>query len=50
MKTEGRKPIYVSVGHKVGLGSAIKIVKRLVKSEEWLPEPLRIADISSKTA
>ena len=50
MKTEGRKPIYVSVGHKVGLESAIKIVKRLVKSEEWLPEPLRIADISSKTA
>ena len=50
MKTEGRKPIYVSVGHKVCLESAINIVKRLVKSEEWLPEPLRIADISSKTA
>jgi deoxyribonuclease V len=48
IKTEGRKPIYVSVGHKICLESAIKVIKRLVKSEEWLPEPLRIADISSK--
>jgi deoxyribonuclease V len=48
IKTECKKPIYVSVGHKICLESATEVIKRLVKNEEWLPEPLRIADISSK--
>jgi deoxyribonuclease V len=48
IKCEGKKSIYVSVGHKLSLQSSIRIVKQLVKSEEWIPEPLRIADISSK--
>lgn len=48
IKGEGKKSIYVSVGHKLSLESSIRIVKQLVKSEEWIPEPLRIADISSK--
>jgi deoxyribonuclease V len=38
----GSKPIYVSVGHKVGLISAIEIVRRTVK-ENRMPEPLRLA-------
>ena len=48
IKGEGKKSIYVSVGHKLSLESSIRIVKQLVKSEEWIPEPLRIADLSSK--
>lgn len=48
IKGEVKKSIYVSVGHKLSLESSIRIVKQLVKSEEWIPEPLRIADISSK--
>jgi deoxyribonuclease V len=48
IKKEGAKHIYVSVGHKISLDSAIKIVKQLVKNGEWMPEPLRIADINSK--
>lgn len=48
IKGEGKKSIYVSVGHKLSLESSIRIVKQLVKSKEWIPEPLRIADISSK--
>jgi deoxyribonuclease V len=43
-----KKHVYVSVGHKVSLGSAIKIVKELTKIGQWIPEPLRIADINSK--
>jgi deoxyribonuclease V len=49
IKKEGmKKQIYVSVGHNISLDSAIKIVKQLVKNGEWMPEPLRIADINSK--
>jgi deoxyribonuclease V len=43
-----KKQIYVSIGHKVSLGSAINIVKQLTKTGQWIPEPLRIADINSK--
>ncbi|HKG41520.1 MAG TPA: endonuclease V [Nitrososphaeraceae archaeon] len=49
IKKEGKKPIYVSVGHKISLTTAIQIIKRLIKKEEWLPEPLRIADLNSKS-
>lgn len=48
IKKEDTKQIYVSVGHKISLESAIKIVKQLIKNGEWMPEPLRIADINSK--
>lgn len=48
MKNHSRKQIYVSVGNKLSLGSAIKIVKQLFKSSQSIPEPLRIADINSK--
>ncbi|MDQ3719026.1 MAG: endonuclease V, partial [Thermoproteota archaeon] len=48
IKKEGKKQIYVSVGHKISLTTAIHIIKRLIKKEEWVPEPLRIADLNSK--
>jgi deoxyribonuclease V len=40
------KPIYVSVGHKVSLRTASKIVKEVTKYR--IPEPLRLADINSR--
>jgi deoxyribonuclease V len=43
-----KKQTYVSIGHKVSLGSAINIVRELTKVGQWTPEPLRIADINSK--
>ena len=48
MIKEKKKPIYISVGHKINLINAIRIVKQLVKPEERIPEPLRLADIYSK--
>lgn len=43
-----KKEIYVSVGHKISLETAIDIIKKLTKESEFIPEPLRIADINSK--
>jgi deoxyribonuclease V len=43
-----KKHIYVSIGHKISLGTAVKIVKELTRIGQWIPEPLRIADITSK--
>jgi deoxyribonuclease V len=43
-----KKSYYVSVGHKISLHSAILIVKKTIKTGEWAPEPLRIADQRSK--
>lgn len=48
IKKEGKKQIYVSVGHKISLTTAIQIIKKITKKEEWVPEPLRIADLNSK--
>lgn len=48
IKKEGKKPIYVSVGHKISLKKAIQIVQKITKDEERIPEPLRVADINSK--
>ena len=48
IKKEDKKQIYVSVGHKISLTTAIRIIKNLIKNEEWIPEPLRIADLNSK--
>lgn len=44
----GRTDAYVSVGHRVSLGTAITITKSLTKKGEWLPEPLRLADTYSR--
>ncbi len=42
------KKIYVSIGNKISLKTAVKMIKLLVKDEEWMPEPLRLADKYSK--
>ncbi len=43
-----KKKIYVSVGHKINLKSAVSIVKQLILEGKWYPEPLRLADSDSK--
>jgi deoxyribonuclease V len=48
IKKNNKKNIYVSVGHKISLETSIDIVKKLTKKTEFIPEPLRIADIYSK--
>jgi deoxyribonuclease V len=48
MIKEKKKPIYISVGHKINLINAIGIIKQLVKPKERIPEPLRLADIYSR--
>jgi deoxyribonuclease V len=48
MIKEKKKPIFISVGHKINLINAIRIIKQLVKPKERIPEPLRLADIYSK--
>lgn len=40
------KPVYVSVGHKVSLRTAVKIVREVSKYR--IPEPLRLADTYSR--
>jgi deoxyribonuclease V len=39
---EGVKPVFVSVGHMVSLGTAVKIVEHAVRGRR-IPEPLRFA-------
>jgi len=45
---QNKKKIYVSVGHKINLKTAVKIIKELIVNGNWYPEPLRIADFNSK--
>ena len=49
MVKKSKKPIFISVGHKINLTNAIRIVEQLVKPAERIPEPLRLAHIRSKT-
>jgi len=44
----GRKKLYVSVGHRISLESAVAIIRSMTKKGEWLPEPLRLADTYSR--
>lgn len=44
---DGVKPVYVSVGHRIGLESAAAWVLRLCRGHR-LPEPIRLADQLSK--
>ena len=41
------KPLYVSVGHKISLKTAEKIVRELIRSNESIPQPLLAAHINS---
>lgn len=45
---KGKKKTYVSVGHKISLKTASKLVKELIRDDHWYPEPLRVAHINSK--
>jgi deoxyribonuclease V len=48
IKKEGKKPVYISIGHKTSLNKSIQIVQMLTKNGERIPEPLKIADTNSK--
>ena len=41
------KPLYVSVGHKISLKTAEKIVGELIRGNESMPQPLLAAHINS---
>ncbi|MEM2607354.1 MAG: deoxyribonuclease V [Candidatus Bathyarchaeia archaeon] len=45
----GSKPVYVSIGHKVSLETAIKVVLACTRGHR-IPEPLRISHISAERA
>jgi deoxyribonuclease V len=47
-KYNSKKMIYVSVGHKISLPTAIQLVKSLTRMNQNIPEPLRVADKLSK--
>jgi deoxyribonuclease V len=40
---EHAKPIYISIGHKITLGSSVRIVKNCIVYPHKLPEPLHLA-------
>jgi deoxyribonuclease V len=48
IKKRGKRPTYISAGHKISLKKSIQIVENLTKDGERLPEPLKIADLNSK--
>lgn len=43
-----KKVAYISVGHKISLLTSIELVKSITKTNQFIPEPLRIADKLSK--
>jgi len=43
-----KKVVYVSVGHKISLPTSIELVKSITKINQYIPEPLRVADKLSK--
>ncbi|CAN5870067.1 deoxyribonuclease V [soil metagenome] len=43
-----KKVAYVSVGHKITLPTSIEAVKSITKTNQYLPEPLTVADKLSK--
>jgi len=47
LKNQNHK-IIVSIGHKISLRTASRIVSSLIKPSFWYPEPLRLADFNSK--
>jgi len=42
--TEPTRPLFVSIGHRITLGSAVAFVLRCSKRGQWLPEPIKLAD------
>ncbi|MDF0682135.1 MAG: endonuclease V [Candidatus Nitrosocosmicus sp.] len=43
-----KKVAYVSVGHKISLLTSIELVKSITKINQYIPEPLRVADKLSR--
>ncbi|MBW2980724.1 endonuclease V [Candidatus Woesearchaeota archaeon] len=43
MTKEHAKPVYVSIGHKITLGSSVRIVKECMVYPHKLPEPVHLA-------
>ena len=43
-----KRSVYVSVGNLISLVTAVRLVQDLTKERQWIPEPLRLADINSK--
>ena len=48
IRKHNKKDIYISIGYKISLKTAVSIVRNLTKKCEFIPEPLRIADTNSK--
>jgi deoxyribonuclease V len=44
------KPVFVSVGHLIGLTAAVDIVLRCTAGKQRLPEPIRLAHIAAGSA
>jgi deoxyribonuclease V len=42
------KRIYISVGNRISLRASIKLVRKLTREGQSIPEPLRLADLYSK--
>ena len=47
-KNNSNKIAYISVGHKISLPTSIQLVKSITKTNQYIPEPLRVADKLSK--
>lgn len=47
-KNNSKKVAYISVGHKITLPTSIEVVKSITKTDQYLPEPLIVADKLSK--
>jgi deoxyinosine 3'endonuclease (endonuclease V) len=43
---DSRKPIYISIGHRISLETAVELVKLCSKYK--IPEPIRVADLGSR--
>lgn len=49
LEAQGKK-LFVSVGHKMSLSTAVLLVEKFIKPGQRSPEPLRVADERSKQA
>lgn len=51
LSKKGAKPLYISIGNKITLGEAVKIVEKSIVPPHKLPEPLHLAHrFAKKTA
>ena len=43
IRKHNKKDIYISIGYKISLKTAVSIVRNLTKKCEFIPEPLRLS-------